>query len=97
MSVLAILWFKWYERNQKKIEHIQNSSLSMLIAINSFVSFLLQKLPSKQWINSFNFTCPKSVVGRLTIKVVAANSTQIDSNSQEDSGVDDRVDVVIDE
>lgn len=69
------------------------SSLSMLIAINSFLCFWL---PVKKWINFLNFASPKGVVGRFASEGVASNSTEVESSSKENVRLGDSVLVVID-
>lgn len=45
VPILAIQWYIWFERNQRIFNHKQKSSLSVLIAINSFATseFTCQK------------------------------------------------------
>ena len=65
VSVMAVVWFVWFERNGRIFSQKCKSNVALLASINSYITFWLNNLPAKQW-KAFARSRFKGLAGRRT-------------------------------
>ena len=92
VSVMAVRWFAWFERNSRIFNQKCRSNVALLASTNSYITFWLDNLPAKQW-KTFARSRLKGQAGRGTTNkdpptpaVVASNG---DSERADDVGVEE--------
>ena len=89
MTVMAVIWMVWCERNARNFSNKFRHSLDMVNFINSYVVFWLGNLSSKNWTKSADQQGYKGLAGRWVMRNRTIAARMEEDDNWAESGAED--------